>query len=63
MKLEDILSSPASVLSRDQREFYYEQGYLAFPGLIGDEWLASLRSALAEIVEQTRNYTESTPQS
>ena len=60
MKLEDILSSPASVLSRDQREFYYEQGYLAFPGLIGDEWLASLRSALAEIVEQTRNYTEST---
>lgn len=60
MKLDSILSRPPSILTREQRKFYYRQGYLAFPGLIGDEWLGPLRSALAEVVEQTRDCRQST---
>ena len=60
MRLEQINSRSPSVISQEQRDFYYDEGYLCFPGLIGSDWLDPLRSALADIVELTRDYTCST---
>ncbi len=60
MKLEKIISRPPSVLGSQDRLLYYEQGYLALPGLIGNDWLEPLRLALDEIVEKSREYKKST---
>ncbi len=60
MKLDQINSRPPSVISQQQRDFYYDEGYLCFPGLIGENWLDPLRSALEKIIEATRSYTRST---
>ena len=60
LKQQDIFNTPASVLDIKQREFYFAQGYLAFPGLIGNDVLDPLQSALADIVEQTKTLKQST---
>jgi ectoine hydroxylase-related dioxygenase (phytanoyl-CoA dioxygenase family) len=59
MKIDQIRQYAPQVLTREQREFYYENGYLFVEKLIPDEWLKRLRSALAEIVERSRSITTS----
>lgn len=59
MKTEDILNVDALVLSQDQREFYFENGYLLIEKAINDEWLKRLRDTIDEVVEETRVLTES----
>ena len=60
MRLEQIYSVPPTVISQDQRESYYELGYLILPDSIGEEWLDPLRSAVDDLIELTRSMTEST---
>ena len=60
MKREEIFSHHVSVLTREQREAFYEQGYLVFPALLGGERLKELRAALEIVVDRTREMTEST---
>ena len=63
MKLDEIYSARPKVLSQSQRELYFSQGFLIFPRLFNefsDEWLQPLRTALARVVERTRNLREST---
>jgi hypothetical protein len=59
MKLDEILSSPAKVLSQEQRQRYFETGYLQLPHFIGMNWIERLRTTTAEFVEQSRKLTES----
>lgn len=57
MTLDEIRSFSPKVLTDEQREFYYEKGYLHVERLVSEEWLAPLRKALAEIIEQSRSIT------
>jgi ectoine hydroxylase len=58
VKLEEIRQFAPKVLTREQCEFYYENGYLHVEGLISPEWLARLRTALEEVVEKSRTITK-----
>ena len=59
MKTEDILAIPPKVLSPEQREFYFENGYLLGERAVGDDLLERLRAATAEMVEKSRELTAS----
>ena len=51
MKVEDILSIKPVILKQEQREFYFENGYLLLEKAINDEWLEKLRATVDELVE------------
>lgn len=59
MKIEEILAHPPKILSAEQREFYFENGYLLLEGLISQDWLDRLRETTAEMIERSREVTES----
>ncbi|HXH05976.1 MAG TPA: phytanoyl-CoA dioxygenase family protein [Vicinamibacterales bacterium] len=59
MRPEDILSHPARVLTRAQREAYFRDGFVVVPGAVGGEWLARLRQATEEMIERSRALTAS----
>ena len=39
MTPEDILKHDPIILTQEQRELFFEQGFLAVEGLVSDEWL------------------------
>jgi hypothetical protein len=49
-----ILERPAKVLSNDQRQKYFSDGYLGAEGLVDATWLQRLRAVTAEFVEVSR---------
>ena len=51
---EEILNSPALVLTQAQRQQYFEHGYLAAPGLVSAEWIKRLREATSELLDESR---------
>jgi len=59
VKIKDIPRQPTIFLTQDQRELYYEQGYLAFPALIAHNELTELRVLVDRIVDSTRSVAES----
>ena len=59
MKVEEILSTKPVILKQEQREFYFENGYLLLEKAINDEWLEKLRATVDELVEETRPLTKS----
>ena len=59
MSSQDILKQPALFLTQNQRELYFEQGYLMFPGLISTSELEVLRVLVSQIVDSTRTVTSS----
>jgi len=59
MTPEEILSHQANVLSREQRESYFENGYLLVEGFIDESWLAKLRDAIDRQIELSREATKS----
>jgi ectoine hydroxylase-related dioxygenase (phytanoyl-CoA dioxygenase family) len=59
MKTDEILAREGAVLSREQRQFYFEHGYLLVESVIPGDWLARLREATDEIVERSRAITSS----
>tara|TARA_A100001037_G_scaffold300948_1_gene329469 strand:- start:4482 stop:5387 length:906 start_codon:yes stop_codon:yes gene_type:complete len=56
---EAILAQPARLLTQAQREFYFENGYLLLESVIGNDWLTRLRSAIAEVLDRSREMTVS----
>ena len=60
MDQDEILAHPPCVLTQEQRQFFCEQGYLAFPGLIDEERLVPMRKALAKVVDSARGLDAST---
>ena len=51
MSPDEILAVAPRVLTQEQREFYFREGYLLLPGVIDAQWLERLRGAPTELVE------------
>ena len=47
------------MLTQKQREFYFEYGYLLLEGMISDTWIASLRAATTEVINESRKISKS----
>ncbi|MBT6095255.1 MAG: phytanoyl-CoA dioxygenase family protein [Rhodospirillaceae bacterium] len=56
---EDILAHPARVLSHDQRQHYFDHGYVSVPGFVPPDMLAELQTVTAEFLDKSRAQTES----
>ncbi|MFT4560535.1 MAG: ectoine hydroxylase [Gammaproteobacteria bacterium] len=59
MTPEEILARPARVLLREQREAYFESGYLLLPEFLKQNWLDRIREVSALFVERSRACTKS----
>ncbi len=59
MTPEEVLSHPSRLLTQDQREFYFENGYLLVEALIAPDRIERLNAVAAEFVEQSRAVTRS----
>ena len=59
MKRDEILSQPCRILTPEQRELYFEQGFVALESLLGEEWLQRVRGALAELVQRSAELADS----
>lgn len=59
MRQAEILSHPPRLLDQAERQFYFDEGYVVRKALIGQDWLAQLRAALAKLIEQSRSLTAS----
>ena len=44
MDAERVRSQPLRVLSAEQREFYFENGYLLVESVVPDEWIERMRA-------------------
>src|SRR5664279_1412094 len=59
MTPEQVLTVPPRVLTQAQREFYFSEGYLLLPGVLGADWITRLRAATEELIERSREVTKS----
>jgi hypothetical protein len=59
MKSEQILTRPPRTLTREQREFYFENGYLLLEGFVSREWLERIWEVSNTFIERSRGLTES----
>jgi len=59
MKSEKILARPPRLLSQEQREFYFENGYLLLEKYVSREWLDRLWEVSNSFIERSRELTES----
>jgi ectoine hydroxylase len=56
---EDILTHDPVALTQEQRQLYFEQGFLKVEGLLSAEWLDRLRALSDEFTELSRKETAS----
>ena len=54
---QEIFAQRARVLTQDQREFYFQRGYLLLEHLIEPAWLERLCAVTASFVEESRTVT------
>ena len=59
MKPEEILSYEPKVLSQEQREFYFENGYLQLESFVDQDWLDRLWSVTNRLIEESRKLSKS----
>ncbi len=59
MKAEQILARPSLVLSQEQRECYFENGYLLLREFVSREWLDRLWEVSNTFIERSRKLEES----
>ncbi len=59
MTPEEVLSLPPKVLTQNQRESYFDKGYLLLEKLIDEEWLERLRAVTDEMIEESRSIAAS----
>ncbi|MDZ7788197.1 MAG: phytanoyl-CoA dioxygenase family protein [Halofilum sp. (in: g-proteobacteria)] len=59
MTPEQILSHPARVLTQEQRESYFNNGYILVEKAINEEWLERLHAAIARQIEMSCGVTRS----
>ena len=59
MTPEQVLRHPARVLTQEQRETYFETGYLLLPEFLSAEWLKRVRDLSAQFIDESRQYTKS----
>jgi ectoine hydroxylase len=58
VKREMILAQPAKILSREQRESYFESGYLLLPEFVSAAWLNRLQTTTDAMLDQSRGVTK-----
>lgn len=59
MRSSDVLSHPARVLTQDEREFFFDQGYAVKKEAISRDWIVKLNDGVARLVEKSRALTAS----
>jgi ectoine hydroxylase-related dioxygenase (phytanoyl-CoA dioxygenase family) len=59
MTRDEILSHPCRVLTPEQREHYFEQGFVVRESLIDRAWLERARAGLVRLVERSAELTAS----
>lgn len=59
MKPEEVLKHKPLVLSEAQRASYFRDGYLVLENYVPAEWLARLKGAMTEVIDRSRNETQS----
>src|SRR2546423_7571822 len=59
MQPEEVLAHEPRVLTREQREFYFDNGYLLVEAVVDDEWLGRLRAATEEMIDRSPALTRS----
>ena len=59
MTPEQILQHPPKILTPQQRQSYFDKGFLLVENLIGPEWIERLLAVTDEMVERSRSLTES----
>jgi ectoine hydroxylase len=59
MRWDEVAAQTPRVIGPDGHRSYAEDGYLAFPELVVGADLATLRSALSDLIEQSRELDES----
>ena len=59
MKPEDILKLKPTILKQEQREFYFENGYLLLESIVPQKWLELLRSTTNNKINESKNLSES----
>ena len=59
MTPEEILSYPAKILTQEQREHYFEYGYVGIEDFVPSETLKLIKLVTSEFVEKSRDVTES----
>ncbi len=59
MKPEQILAHEPKVLSQEQREFYFENGYLQLESFISQDWLDRLWAVTNRLIDDSRSLGQS----
>lgn len=59
MKPDRVLEQPARVLTLDQREHYFEHGYVLCRGALAPSWLARARDAYERAITRSRHVEKS----
>ena len=59
MTPEQVLAEPPRVLTQEQRESYFESGYVSVESLISQELIDRLNEVTAVFVERSRSVTQS----
>ena len=59
MQVDDILATSPKVLTQEQREFYFENGYLLLESFVPQEWIDRLLAVTDRMIERSREVTES----
>ena len=54
MKPDDILKHSPKILTQEQREFYFENGYLQLEGFVSEEWLDRLWKVTNKYIDDSR---------
>lgn len=54
MTPEEVLAQPPRVLSQQQRESYFTDGFIVVEKVIPDDWLEKLRAVTEEMVDRSR---------
>ena len=58
MTPEEILSYPPRVLTQEQREVFFREGYLGLPGFVEAETVKRLQATTERFVELSRQETK-----
>jgi len=59
MTPEEVLSIKPKILTQNQRESYFENGYILLEKFLPDEWLERLRVTTDEMVDRSRGIAKS----
>ena len=59
MRQEDVVSHPPRVLGQEERQLFFDKGYVVKKQAIGMDWVDRLNEALSKLIENSRSMTKS----